>query len=226
MDFHPIANLFPLMEGAEFDALVEDIRVNGLRDSITTYEEKILDGRNRFNACEKAGRKPQFVTLSGEDPYAFVTSKNLRRRNMTFEQRAFVAEAMATMKQGANQHRPTGLPSESSLPDAAKLLGVSVKSVQRARVVKNEGDEQLVADVKSKKTSLRAAAEKVRAAKPKQEKTPNKRERLFTRRRSKAPREGMMRCEQAESAMNHIRIDDLERTRAFAHLRRWLDAHE
>ena len=50
---------------------------------------------------------------------------------MTFEQRAFVAEAMATMKQGANQHRPTGLPSESSLPDAAKLLGVGVKSERR-----------------------------------------------------------------------------------------------
>jgi len=131
MDFHPIANLFPLMEGAEFDALVEDIRVNGLRDSITTYEEKILDGRNRFNACEKAGRKPQFVTLSGEDPYAFVTSKNLRRRNMTFEQRAFVAEAMATLKDGQRKAaRPTGLP-DASLPDAAKLLGVGVKSERR-----------------------------------------------------------------------------------------------
>jgi hypothetical protein len=224
MEFHEIANLFPLMTGDDFDLLVADIKKRGLLDVIVTFDGKILDGRNRFNACEKAGVKPRFAAFDGDDPYAFVTSKNLRRRNMTFEERAFVAEAMATMKQGTRTDiRPVGLRSESSLPDAANLLGVSVKSVQRARVVKNEGDKDLIAEVKAGKVSLRAAAEKVQAAEPKK---PNKRQRLFTRHQSKAPCEGMKRCEQAESAMNLIRIDDIERTRAFAHLRRWCDAHE
>ncbi len=30
--YHAVAELFPLLDGAEFDVLVKDIEVNGLRD--------------------------------------------------------------------------------------------------------------------------------------------------------------------------------------------------
>ena len=32
--FHPLANLFPLIEGREFSDLVEDVRRNGQREAI------------------------------------------------------------------------------------------------------------------------------------------------------------------------------------------------
>ena len=44
---HPLAQLFPLMEGPAFEALVADIRANGLMNPITLCDDKLLDGRNR-----------------------------------------------------------------------------------------------------------------------------------------------------------------------------------
>jgi hypothetical protein len=70
--FHKLADLFPLTEGKEFEALVDDIRRNGLREPITRYEGAILDGRNRFRACERADVIPNFRDYDGDDPFGFV----------------------------------------------------------------------------------------------------------------------------------------------------------
>lgn len=58
--FHPLAEVFPLLEGADFNALVEDVRHNGVRRKIDVLDGVILDGRNRYRAALAAG-------LIGED---------------------------------------------------------------------------------------------------------------------------------------------------------------
>jgi hypothetical protein len=90
--FHPIANLFPLMEGEEFDALVADIKNNGQREPIILYEGKILDGRNRYRACLAAGVGLKLSKHEDDSPYigdpvAYVISKNVHRRHLTGEQK-------------------------------------------------------------------------------------------------------------------------------------------
>ena len=61
MEFHPIADLFPMMVEKDFNELVDDIRQNGLHQPIVVYEGHILDGRNRYRACKLAGVTPKYV---------------------------------------------------------------------------------------------------------------------------------------------------------------------
>jgi len=137
--FHPLADLFPLMEGEEFDALVADIKANGLQEPVVVHEDMILDGRNRFMACEAAGVEPTFVPFLGENPLAFVISTNLRRRHLNESQRAMVAAKLATLKLGDNQHSE-GLP----IGRGSELLNVGERSVARAREVRDHGAPELV----------------------------------------------------------------------------------
>lgn len=157
MRFHPAAELFPLLDGAEFDELVADIRRHGLREPIVLCEGVILDGRNRLRACEAAGVEPRFETYAGDDPIAYVVSLNLKRRHLSESQRAMVAAKIATMRQG--ERTDLAAIAAMSQPDAALLLNVSRGSVQRAAQVVKEGTPELVAAVEQGRVSVSAAAD-------------------------------------------------------------------
>ena len=95
---HPAADVFPLLEGAELDALCEDIREHGLREPITRMRFKgrrvVLDGRNRLRACLRTNVKPVWREFEGESPAHFVVSLNLKRRNLTKSQAVACAVEM------------------------------------------------------------------------------------------------------------------------------------
>jgi hypothetical protein len=91
LEFHEVANIFPLLRGEELASLVEDIRENGLIEPIWLYEEKILDGRNRYTACCEAGVEPVFRQYEGDDPIGFVISLNIERRDLSATVKAIAA---------------------------------------------------------------------------------------------------------------------------------------
>lgn len=143
IQFHPLANIFPLLDGDEFGALVNDIRTNGLHEPIVLFEGMILDGRNRYRACAIGGIDARFETYDGVDPIAYVVSLNLRRRHLDESQRAMVAAKLANIRFGENQftrgsaNLPTLLEDRTaasplSQSQAASLLNVSERSVRSA----------------------------------------------------------------------------------------------
>lgn len=50
-DWHPAAEVFPLMNPHDLETLTADIADNGLREPIVLLDGKVLDGRNRLRAC-------------------------------------------------------------------------------------------------------------------------------------------------------------------------------
>ena len=100
---HRLANHFPMMDAAELDALADDIRKNGLRQPIVKWQGRVLDGRNRLAACQKAGVKPRFETFKGKDPLGFVLSQNLERRHLTPCQRAMLGADLQPQIRGRSE---------------------------------------------------------------------------------------------------------------------------
>lgn len=94
-EFHEIASLFPLMDKDRLAELAENIKAEGLHHSIILYEGKILDGRNRYNACKLAGIEPAFVNFNGGNPWEYVWSTNAERRDLTADQRYLIWKAKA-----------------------------------------------------------------------------------------------------------------------------------
>jgi hypothetical protein len=159
---HPIAAIFPLLDptSPEFLALVEDIKENDLQEPIMLYEDRILDGRNRFLALEISGREIKeghFKKYYGSDPIGFVLRANLHRRHLNESQRAMVGAKMASFDVGDNQHKMEGV----SIDTASKLLNVGRASIARARRVLGFGDPETIQKVVAGKLSVSKAAAQV-----------------------------------------------------------------
>ncbi|MDT4739258.1 ParB N-terminal domain-containing protein [Bradyrhizobium sp. WYCCWR 12699] len=115
---HPAAELFPMMEGAEFDALAEDIKQSGLLYPIIIWHDVagdvqyLLDGRNRLRALLAAGIRldeDQHFRVVGHcestrDPYALAVSLNIHRRHLTTEQkRELIAKLLKATPEKSNR---------------------------------------------------------------------------------------------------------------------------
>jgi ParB family chromosome partitioning protein len=64
------------MSEKEFNSLRDDIKERGLQERIVLYQGKILDGRNRYQACKDLGIKPDTKPYTGDDPVGFVLGAN------------------------------------------------------------------------------------------------------------------------------------------------------
>lgn len=157
LKFHDYSNLFPLMTGNEFQALISDMERNGQYEPIVLFEGKILDGRNRYRACQELGASPVFDQFDGDDPLTFVLSKNLYRRQLSVAQRALVAASLSSLKRTDDADQPAEGHSHMEIEDAAIALSVSPRTVSSACKVVRDGTPALLEAVQKGKVSVSAA---------------------------------------------------------------------
>jgi len=177
---HPIADLFPMIEGDEFTKFADNIEQAGLMEDIVLYEDMILDGRNRYKACCERGVAITTTVYAGDDPVNYVLSHNLHRRHLTPSQKAMIATSALPLFEAEARKRqveggrlkevvaPMPQASTKSRDQVAKLFGVSPRLVTDAKLVANT-DPELAAKVRSGELYAGEAARFIRdSKKPKQ----------------------------------------------------------
>ncbi|MBJ7480893.1 ParB N-terminal domain-containing protein [Rhodococcus sp. (in: high G+C Gram-positive bacteria)] len=86
---HPYADKFPMLSDGELDELAESIKTVGLLHPMTvTNDGLLLDGRNRLEACNRAGIEARTEVYAGDDFAEFVIACNVGRRHMSTGARA------------------------------------------------------------------------------------------------------------------------------------------
>lgn len=179
LQFHPLCAMFPRMGEAEFAALRDDIKSNGLLTPITLYEGMILDGGNRYRACLDAGVEPRFDNFDGSDVVTFVLSSNFHRRHLSPGQQATIVAAAQDWSRAQTVGNPafkvalqsgnvTGLQPDSTR-DRQTLSGASEKTQRTADLVARK-DPDLAKKVIAGEISLPKAYEQVKT--PRQEPEP------------------------------------------------------
>jgi ParB-like chromosome segregation protein Spo0J len=170
---HPYAELFPMMTAPELEALAADVAENGQQVPILVDQHgRVIDGRNRLAACERAGVEPLLERRDFVDDaavLAFIMSANLHRRQLSGTQRALIAARIANIRVGDNRgaHRPvegeanrhTLNQSTISLEEAAEKLDVSRRSAVRARKIQRRAIPEIQQMVERGELKVLPAAE-------------------------------------------------------------------
>lgn len=156
---HPIADAWPLMDGEEFKALVEDMREHGQLNKIWRWkkDDSIIDGRNRLRGCLELGIKPRFEYYDGDDVLGFIRAQNDHRRHMSWSVRCIVAARLATLSRG--RRAKSGGAAGLSQAAAGDELDVKERSVRAAAALLKTAVPELVAAFEHEDLGLEVAGE-------------------------------------------------------------------
>jgi len=154
--------LLPPLPPAEYEALKESIRVNGLLNPIVVNPKGvILDGVHRYRACMELGIEPKYVIKKFNDPLEekrFIIESNLMRRQLTKFQRIEAALPLIEIERElAKKRKLSTLKKGDELPDpqkfgergealelVAKKIGVSHETIRQALwLIENAPKEEL-----------------------------------------------------------------------------------
>jgi len=180
MELHPACALFPPLPEEQLCALADDIKARGQLEPIEIWQGRIIDGRNRWLACEKAGVRPitrDYEAADEAEVISEIVSRNLKRRHLSETERARLGsklvgmyeEAASARKKGGqfgvygarrsattDEGEPASKPARAS-ESAARDVNVSPRMVQQARTLDRHATPELQALVDAGEVKLSPA---------------------------------------------------------------------
>lgn len=172
---HALSAEFGDMPEAQFIELRRSIERDGLQHPILIWQDQVIDGWHRYQACLKAKVEPTFESFKGDEQDAVtrVLIENLHRRNLTEGRRVTLAKRFHDWHaQRASEGRPKKTPSGDGVKqptvtqaDIAKAANVGQKTVERHTYVENNAPALMPA-VERGDIGLKAAEKIARTVAP------------------------------------------------------------
>jgi hypothetical protein len=159
---HPACAASPKLSDADSQALTEDIRLRGqIYDIWLMPDGRLLDGRERYIACERLGIQPRCKTYEGDDPIGFVVAAQTMRKNVTKQALIRAIAALETLSPGGvpgttspRNNSSRNIPTAQEIADVA---GSSEATMHRARVVNKRAAPNVLAMVDAEEVTISAA---------------------------------------------------------------------
>ena len=165
-------SLLPHLPPAEYEALKNSLRQNGLYVPITVNPEGfILDGHNRYEICIELGVEPKYEVKTFEDPLLekkFVIESNLTRRHLTTFQRIEMALPLIELERELAQKRMLrGNPRQKfaegkTLEIVAQRIGVSHELLRQALYIMEHASEEDLAKIRSGERAISSLYKEVK----------------------------------------------------------------
>ena len=178
---HPtFQTLLPINE-KELENIVKDMEENGFDRSkpvcIWREENVLIDGYTRFTAAKEAGLseiyKYEMSFGTEQEALEYAMKQQLNRRNLNDAGKIMLIEKLDNLR---NPGRKSSDPEADAEPRGksaqalAESLGIGTRTVERARHVLANADEETLEEVKSGKTSINQAAKKIKQQKDEEKK--------------------------------------------------------
>jgi len=174
--------LIPPLSGDERAQLEANLKRDGCRDPLVTWNGTLLDGHNRYQFCTSERIKFSTVEVSGindrDDAKCWIIRNQFGRRNLEPFVRcelSFGLDEIEKAKAKERQKTSTGgkrpqlvLNSDQAGGKGrtnmklAKIAGVGHDTIHKARIIKNEASEDVKEKLRRGETSINAEHKKLR----------------------------------------------------------------
>ncbi len=140
---HPAANLYPLAEGDEFDAICKDIEDNGLLNPLIRDKKTklLIDGRTRLMACYATTTNIIIEDVDHVDYIKFTMTVNLKRKHWSADQLAIIGDNITQLYEieaKKNQGGDRKSKNFNEKPNTQKVGELKIRDNESARKVAQE----------------------------------------------------------------------------------------